>query len=157
MTGGRWWRRVVGGVVAFAALETVLVLLRADPDAVRLGLLVATCVAVLGLLLDALSDGGVRWDVEVARPPVRERGDPRLAAYERLLEAHLAARSPDPALRDRLAALADRVLAQRHGVDRADPRAAALLGPEVSTLLAGPPRRLTPAEIDRCLTRIEEL
>lgn len=153
----RWWRRLAGGVVAFAALETVLVLVRADPDAVRLALLVATCVAVLGLLLDALSDGGVRWDVEVERPSGREHRDPRLAGYLRLLEAHAAARSPDPVLRDRLATLADRVLAQRHGLGRADPGATALLGPEVLAVLTGPPRRLTPAEIDRCLTRIEEL
>ena len=157
MTRNRWWRRLAGGVVAFGVLEVVLVLADAEPDAVRLALLVATCVAVLGLVLDALSDGGVSWTLEVERPPAWERGDPRLAAYVRLLEAHEAARTPDPALRDRLGDLAARALAQRHGLARDDPRAADLLGPELRGVLAGPPRRLQPAEIDRCLTRIEEL
>jgi len=157
MTRNRWWRRLAGGVVAFGVLEVVLVLAEAEPDAVRLALLVATCVAVLGLVIDALSDGGVSWHVEVERPSVRERGDPRLAAHLRLLEAHEAARSPDPALRDRLGTLADRVLAQRHGLNRADPRAMDLLGAELAGVLDGPPRRLTPSEIDHCLTRIEEL
>jgi hypothetical protein len=157
VTRNRWWRRLVGGVVVFGALQVVLVLADAGPDAGRLALLVATCVAVLGLVIDALSDGGVSWHVEVERPSSRERGDPRLAAHLRLLEAHEAARTPDPVLRDRLGELAARVLAQRHGLDRDDPRAAELLGPEVLALLDGPPRRLAPAEIDRCLTRIEEL
>jgi hypothetical protein len=157
MIRNRWWRRLVGGVLAFGALEVVLVLADTRPDAVRLALLVATGAAVLGLVIDALSDGGVSWYVEVDRPSARERGDPRLAAHLRLLEAHEAARAPDPALRDRLGVLAARVLAQRHGLDRDDPRAAELLGPDVLRVLDGPPRRLPPGEIDRCLTRIEEL
>jgi hypothetical protein len=157
MTRNQWWRRLVGGLVAFGVLEAVLVLARADPDAVRLALLVATCVAVLGLVVDALSDGGVSWEVEVERPSARERGDQRLAAYLRLLEAHEAARSPDPALRDRLRELTDRVLTQRHGLTRTDPRAVELLGADVLAVLDGPPRRLPPAEVDHCLTRIEEL
>jgi hypothetical protein len=42
-------------------------------------------------------------------------------------------------------------------VRRDDPRAAELLGPELVAVLTGPVRRLSPADIDRCLTRIEEL
>ena len=80
MTRNRWGRRLAGGLVAFGALQVVLVLANARPDAVRLALLVATCVAVLGLVIDALSDGAVSWHVEVERPSTRERGDPRLAA-----------------------------------------------------------------------------
>ncbi len=157
MIARRWWRRLVGGAVAYAALEVGLVLARADPDPVRLALLVASGVAVLGLLRDALTDGGASWDIEVERPSLRERGDPRLRHYLGLIDAHLAARTPGPALRDRLALLAAQALAQRHGVPGGDPRADGLLGPELVALLDGPPRRLGPAEIDRCLTQIEEL
>lgn len=154
---GRWWRRAGAGVLTFAVLEVVLVLADTGPDAVRLALLVATCVGVLGLVLDTLSEGGPSWVVEVERPSVREGGDPRLARYVNLLEGHLSARSDDSALRDRLAALTDQVLRQRYAVHRGDPGADALVGPDLAAVLDGPVRRLSPADIDRCLTRIEEL
>jgi hypothetical protein len=157
MSARTWRRRLLGGVVAYAALEAGLELAQADPDPVRLALLVASGVALLGLLHDALDGGAASWDVEVDVPSLRERGDPRLRQYLGLIEAHLAARSPDPALRDRLRRLTTQVLAQRHAVDRDDPRAAELTGPDLSALIDGPPRRLSPAEIDRCLTQIEEL
>ena len=154
---GRWGRRAAGGLVVFVALEVVLELVHAGPDAVRLALLVATCVGVLGLVLDALSDPGPSWTVEVEAPFSRDREDPRLARYLNLVEAHLTARSDDSALRDRLGVLADQVLRQRHGLTLDDPRADELLGPELVAVIAGPPRRLGLAEIDHCLTRIEEL
>jgi hypothetical protein len=153
----RWWRRLAGGLVAFAVLEVALVLAETDPDAVRLALLVAICVCVLGLVFDALAEVSPSWEVVVERPSGRDTGDPRLGRYVNLLEAHLSARSRDPALRDRLGVLADQVLRQRYGVPRDDPRAAELLGPDLTDVLTGPARRLAPAEIDRCLTRIEEL
>lgn len=157
MSPRRWWRRAGAGLVVFVALEVGLGLAEVGPDPVRLALLVATGVAVLGLALDALSDPAPSWDMEVERPSVRDGGDPRLSLYVNLLEAHLAARSDDAALRDRLGSLADQVLRQRHGVRREDPRAADLLGPELTAVLTGPVRRLSPADVDRCLTRIEEL
>ncbi len=160
-TGPRWrawWRRLVGGAVAYAALEAGLVVADADPDPVRLAVVVAGGVALLGLLRDALAGGGASWDIEVEQPSLRERGDPRLRHYLGLIEAHLAARSADPALRDRLGVLADQILVQRHaGAAEDPPRRRELLGPELTALLHGPPRRLAPAEIDRCLTLIEEL
>ncbi|WP_155992032.1 hypothetical protein [Nocardioides sp. URHA0032] len=157
MNRRRWWRRAAAGVVVFAVLEVVLELAHAGPDAVRLALLVATCVGVLGLVLDTLSDASPTWTVEVERPSVREGGDPRLSRYVNLIEAHLTARSDDAALRDRLATLTDQVLRQRYAVGRGDPRAEALIGPELAAVISGPVRRLSPADIDRCLTRIEEL
>ncbi|GAA4371484.1 hypothetical protein [Nocardioides caricicola] len=157
LAGNRWLRRLAGGTAVFVVLELALVLAKTDPDPLRLALLVATCVGVLGLILDALADGGAAWEVTVEQPSARAGGDPRLARYVGLLEAHRTARSQDTALRDRLAALADQVLRQRHGVRRDDPRAAELLGPELVAVLDGAPRRLAPAEIDRYLTRIEEL
>jgi hypothetical protein len=154
---GRWTWRAVGGLVAFAGLEGVLVLADTDPDAVRLGLLVAICVVVLGMVRDALPEGSPSWEVVVERPSARDTGDPRLGRYLNVLEAHLSARAQDTALRDRLGVLADQVLRQRYGASRDDPRAAELLGPELVAVLTGPARRLGPAEIDRCLTTIEEL
>lgn len=157
MSSSRWWWRLVLGLVVFAALEAVLVLVDLDPDAVRLALLVAICVAVLGLVLDVFGDSGASWTVPVEGPSVRETGDPRLSGYVFLLEAHVSARSYDTAVCDRLGVLADQVLRQRYGWTRDDPRAVALMGEELTAVLnrsAGPP---SPAEIERCLTRIEEL
>jgi hypothetical protein len=153
----RWWHRLAGGVVAFVVLYVALVLAETDPDPLRLALLVAIAAGVLGLVLDALEDGSPSWDVPVERPSGRDTGDPRLGLYVNLLEAHLSARSRDATLRHRLGVLADQVLRQRYGVPRDDPRAAELLGPDLVAVLTGPDRRLEPAEIDRCLTRIEEL
>ena len=147
-----WWRRLAGGAVAYAALEVGLELAKADPDPVRLALLVAGGVALLGLLRDALAGGGASWDVEVEHPSLRERGDPRLRHYLGLIEAHLAARDADPALRDRLVLLTGLGGAPGTAAPR-DPGG----GPERAGRRAGPPRRLAPAEIDRCLTLIEEL
>lgn len=157
MSGRRWWRRAAAGLIVFAGLEIGLGLAGVGPEPLRLALLVATSVGVLGLALDALSDPAPAWDLEPERPSARDSGDPRLSLYVNLIEAHLAARSDDTALRDRLRSLADQVLRQRHGVRREDPRAADLLGPELTAVLTGPVRRLSPADIDRCLTRIEEL
>lgn len=157
LSKNRWVRRLGAGVAAFVVLEVVLELAETDPDPARLALLVATCVGVLGLVLDALGDGGASWEVTVEQPSVRTSGDPRLARYVSLLEAHQTSRSRDVALRDRLRVLVDQVLRQRYGVARDDPRAAELLGPELTAVLDGEPRRLQTAEIDRYLTRIEEL
>lgn len=157
MRGNRWVRRAAGGAAAFVALEVVLRIAETGPDTLRLALLVATGVGVLGLALDALSDPAPAWDMEPERVSARDGGDQRLSLYAGLIEAHLAVRTPDPALRERLGSLADQALRQRHGVRRDDPRAADLLGPELVAVLTGPVRRLSPADIDRSLTRIEEL
>lgn len=155
----RWVWRALGGLVVFGLLEGALVLAKTDPDAVRLALLVAICVVVLGMVRDALPEGTPSWEVVVERPSVRSSGDPRLGRYVNVLEAHLSARSHahDTTLRDRLGVLADQVLRQRYGVGRDDPRGVELLGPDLVAVLTGPARRLGPTEIDRCLTRIEEL
>lgn len=152
-----WARRLAAAVAVFVVLEVVLVLLDTGPDAARLALLVAIGTAALGLVADGLGDATPSWTVEVEQPSVRESGDPRLGRYVNLLEAHLTARARDAALRERLAAMADQVLGQRYGVRRGDARADELLGPDLIAVLTGPVRRLAPDEIDRCLTRIEEL
>lgn len=150
-------RRAGGGVAAYVGLGILLILVDADPDPVRLALLVAVGTAVFGVLVDALGTPEPTWEVEVERPSAGESGDPRLVRNVALLEAHLSSRSPDHTLRDRLAVLTDQVLRQRHGVRRTDAAAQELLGPELTAVLDGPPRRLSRAEIDRCLTNLEEL
>jgi hypothetical protein len=154
---GRWPLRVAGGLAAYVGLGALLILIKAEPDPLRLALLVATCTAILGLVRDALDGSEPTWHVEVERPSVRDSGDPRLVRYVGLLEAHQSSRTSDHALRDRLAVLTDQVLRQRRGLGRDDPEAAAILGPELTDVLTGPPRRLSRAQIDRCLTTIEEL
>ena len=153
----RWQRRTIAAAVTFVALFAVLALIQTDPDPVRLALLVAVSGALAGLGLDALEAADASWKVEVERPSSRSSGDPRLARNVALIEAHLSARGAEPALRDRLAQLTDRVLRQRHGLGIDDPAAEALLGPELRTVLLGPPRLLGRTEIERCLTTIEEL
>lgn len=157
MSGGRWWRRAAAAVAVFAVLYPLLVVVDAGPDPLRLGLLVVVSVAVLGLLRDALADQGASWTVDLDLPSVRHAGDPRLARYVNLVEAHLAARTDDAALRDRLRVLASQVLRQRYGLERDDPRAAELLGPDLTAVLDGPVRRLRLTDVDHHLTRIEEL
>ncbi|MBZ5737269.1 hypothetical protein [Nocardioides mangrovi] len=153
----RWWRRGAAAVVVYVVLEVVLTVLDLDPDPLRLALLVGTYTALVGLVVDALAGDEPVWTVESELHAVRAGGDPRLGRYVALLESHLSAKEDDRALRDRLGVLADQVLRQRHGVGRDDPSAATLLGPELTDLLTGPPRRVAPAQLDRCLTRIEEL
>ena len=49
------------------------------------------------------------------------------------------------------------MLRVRWDMELADPRADALVGPDLFAVLKGPPRRLKDVEIERCLRRIEEL
>lgn len=153
----RWGRRGLGAVVAYVGLEVLLTVLDLDPDPLRLALLVGTYTALLGLVVDALSGDEPVWTVESEPPSARAGGDPRLGRYVALLESHLSAKEDDRALRDRIGVLSDQVLRQRHGLGRDDPGAVELLGPELAEVISGPPRRLAPALMDRCLTRIEDL
>ena len=98
------------------------------------------------------------WEVTVEQPSVRTTGDPRLARYVNLLEAHEAARSRDTALRDRIGDArrpgAAAAVRRRRATTRERPSCSGPSSPPYST---GPARRMDPAEIDRYLTRIEEL
>ena len=160
----RRWRRTLLGTVALTALTwLVLVLLDFEPDPVRLPLLVVAVVAVMLLVSDATSwdEPTVRlWEVDDAEP-VRPPGeDARLSFLVRVLTQHESARIPDGRLAACLAELADRRHEQRHGVHRSrDPeRAAELLGTDLIRVLSEPPgRRLSLAEIDQHVRRIEEL
>jgi hypothetical protein len=152
----RHWR-AVGSVVAAAVLYVVLLLLDFEPDPVRLPLLVLVCLAASALFVDAFGGGEQGWDVVPVMWAPQPGLDHGFASYLRVLEGHLTVDVPDAVLQDRLAGLARMRLEQRHGMAFTDPRADELLGTELTAVLTGPPRRLSRAEIDRCVRRIEEL
>jgi hypothetical protein len=157
VTGRRWGRRVVVGVVVYAVLEGAFTALDFDPRPLRLGLLVGLFLVVGGLVVDSFGDSGPPWSVESARPAVQAWSDVRLASQVRLIEGHLTSATPDGMLRDRLAMLCDERLLRVRGLRRSDPESVPLLGAALIGDLAGPPRRLTLARIDDHLRRIEEL
>jgi hypothetical protein len=153
----RWWRRAALAAGVYLVLEVVFLRVDFEPDAVRLAVLVALVVALGGLVLDSVPDVAAQWDVHTVRPATPPGQDARTSLNLRILESHLTSRTPDGVLRDRLGDLADQVLRVRHDLDRRDPRAVELLGPELHRLLTAEPRRLSRAEIDRSVRRIEEL
>jgi hypothetical protein len=153
----RWVLRAAAAAALVVTLDIVLSVLDFAPDHLRLALLVALAVAVIGLLSDSVAESGPAWRVEPMSTGGATATDPHLASYVRILESHLTARIADTALRDRLAALCDERLTRRHALTRDDPAAEALLGTELLRELAGPPRRLRREEIDGYLRRIEEL
>jgi hypothetical protein len=155
---GRFWRRyVLATLVVFGVIWLVLTGMGTAPRPLRLLLLVAFATAVMALVNVGLVNDGPDWTVDSVQRLTPPGQDTRLGMYTRVITGHLDSRIPDPALRDRFAALADRRLRQRHGVGLRDPRATGLLGAEVAGILTGPPRRLSRDEIERCVTRIEEL
>lgn len=157
MRSRRWLGRAALALTAYVALEVLFKLGDLHPDALRLALLVAACAALLSLVSDALGATAPPWPLEADLQPLPALGDPRLARDVGVVESHLAARGTDRALRERLGVLSDQALRQRHGLGRHDPAAADLLGPYLTEVLDGPPRPLGLADIERCLTTIEEL
>ncbi len=157
MSAGRWTRRAVVAVAAYAVLLPVAVWAELGPDPLRLALVVAVALSMGWLLFDGVPDSAPNWRVEVVRTVHPPGHDTRTTLFLRLIESHLTARQPDSALRDRLGEAAERALRLRHGLSRADPGADELLGPALLGLLDGPPRRLKTAEIDAAMTRIEDL
>ena len=157
MSRRTWWLRIAVGAVVFVALQLVLTYFDYGPRPARLGLVVALGVVVAGLVHDTLRDPSGTWAGPAVRPITPPGSDARLAGYVRLVEGHLTARIPDAALRDRLAELCDERLERHRGLRRSDPEAEALLGPDLLRDLAAPPHRLSRAEIDDHLRRIEEL
>lgn len=152
-----WTRRALLALAVAAVLVAAASVLDFEPDPLQVALIGALGVGVLVLLADTVPESPPAWR-DTTPEPVRVPGqDARTTAYLRALEAHRVAREPSPAVRDRLGVLADHALRARHGLDRRDPRAAALLGPDLLDVLDGPVRRLGHHEIDRCLRRIEDL
>ncbi len=158
MTGRRrWWWRVAGGVIGFAAIEGTVLLIHGRADELRLALVVALVVCASAVLIDASPVEPAGWTAHAESDAGLARLDPRTASYLRVLESHLSAREADGALRHRLRDLADQTLRARHDLAVDDPRAEALLGHELHRVLQEDPTRLDPDRIERCVMRIEEL
>jgi len=150
--------RVLAGIVAaYAVVLVVTRVLQLQPDPLLLALMVGLAAGFLGLTLIALRNEAAAWEVDATTISAQSGHDAKFAATVRVVDGHLHAREPDGILRDRLALLADRTLALRHGIGLDDPHAADLLGSPVMGVLRGPVRRLSLTEIDATLTRIEEL
>jgi hypothetical protein len=115
------------------------VLLRFDPQPVAYVVMVTVVLALTWLVLDTVDAPAAQW--APAMPPSHDRTDEATSDL-RILTSHAQASTPTPAVRDRLVALA-----------RArDPDLAVTLHHEID-----PVRRLSPADIDRILTRIEDV
>lgn len=161
---GVWGRRAAGAFAAWLAICVGAAVFGNRPDLglVAAGVLAAGLTAVLALDADR-STTVLDWHLPGA-DLVRDRGeDPRLAHLTRMVTAHLVSHDVDDRLAQHLVHLADQRLLAHHGVSRiADPgRAAELMGPELSRLVAitqgDRPVRMTAAQIDVLIDRIEEL
>ena len=158
MTGRRrWWWRLAGGLLAFGGIEVVVRAINGRVDDLRLALVVALVVCASALLVDATPVQPAVWDRQLERESSLGRLDPRTSSYLRILESHLTAREVDATLRNRLRDLADQTLRTRHDLTADDPRAEAMLGPDLRRVLEERPVRLDLDQLDRCVTRIEEL
>jgi hypothetical protein len=158
MTGRRrWWWRIAGGLIAYAAIEVATVLIHGRADELRLALVVALVVCAAGLLVDASPVEAAAWGGRADSEEGLGRLDPRSGSYLRILESHLSARGVDATLRNRLRELADQTLRARHDLTLDDPRAEELLGHELRRVLDESPTRLDLDQIDRFVERIETL
>lgn len=153
----RWAGRVGVAGVLVGAVALGLQLAGFEPDLARVLLIGAACAAAAWVALDVLVDAGPGWGVDIEPAVAEPAADARLSTYRRILDSHVRAASPDPAVRDALARLARRALAQRHHLDWDDPAAEARLHPDLLAVLRAGPRRLGAAEIERCLHHIEEI
>ena len=157
MTGRRRWTgRAVFAALVVAALAGFAVFEKATPRVLPTALLVCAVVAIVGMILDSGGADPPDWSVSTDFVGTSSGQDGGLAGNVRLLENHLSARETDPLVRARLKRLTDERLA-RLGMRRGDPGVAERLGPTLIGVLEGPTRALQPAEIEECITRIEEL
>ena len=155
-TRQRWVVRAIFTVVGVAGLTAFAFVEDTSPRWVPTVLLVGAIVAIYGLLADAGGADAANWAPAVESVVGSSGQDSGLAGNMRLLENHLSARDVDPLLRGRLTRMTDDRLA-RMGLSRDDPEVVRRLGPTLTAVLTGPPRRLKPAEIEECIRRIEEL
>ncbi len=138
------------GLTVFAAIEDT------RPRVLPTALFVGAGVAIFGLLSDSSGTEPADWAPALEYTSVSSGQDGGLAGNARLLENHLSARDVDPLLRARLLRMTDNRLS-RLGLSRTDPEVVRRLGPTLTAVLDGPPRRLQRAEIEECVRRIEEL
>jgi hypothetical protein len=137
-------------LVVFARVE------HASPLLLPMVLLVATVVAIGGMLLDTADFEVPQWEMPAEIASTSSGQDSGLVGNVRLIESHLSARHVDPLLPGRLARLTHDRLA-RLGLRRDDPAVRDRLGPTLNAVLDGPAHSLRPVEIEECIRRIEEL
>ncbi|PKH38923.1 hypothetical protein SAMN05192575_103406 [Nocardioides alpinus] len=133
-----WRNRLLVGVVITAVSYGLAVLLRLGPQPVPFAVAMAVVLSLMWLALDLVEEEPVAW--VPAMPRTSDRVDEATNDL-RILTSHQQASSPSEAVRDRLVALA-----RARDVELAE-----TLHHELDAV-----RRLSPAEIDRILTRIEE-
>ena len=158
----RWPGRVAVTFALWLAIAVAAWVLGNRPQPGLLALYVAVGAAVVWLFLDVSADSEPSSWPGARDEPVRTPGeDPRLDQLRRVVGHHLDGREVGDALHRRLGDLVDQRLVARHGITReADPeRAAALLGPDLTSALAARPPypRLAPARIEQLLQRIEDI
>jgi hypothetical protein len=135
----RPWRNRLFIAAFIGSVSYVLaLLLRFGPRPVPFVVMMAIVLSLMWLALDISDADPAPWVPSL--PVVSDRSD-QATSDLRILSGHQQASVPTEALRDRLVALAR----------GRDPDLAAQLRAELD-----PVRRLSPAEIDRILTRIEE-
>lgn len=134
----QWRRRLLAAALLGAIGYVAAVRLEFDPQPAAYVVMVLLVFTVIWLVLDTIDAPAAQW--LPALPSTGDRVDEATSDL-RILSSHVQASTPSPAVRDRLVALA-----------RArDPDLARTLHHELEVV-----RRLSPAEIDRILTRIEE-
>lgn len=133
-----WRNRLVLAASIAAAGYVYALLLDFGPRPIPYVVMVSVVLTLVWLVFDTVEAEPARWVPTL--PSASDRVDEATADL-RILTSHQQASAPSEAVRDRLVALA-----------RArDPGLADTLRRELD-----PVRRLSPAEIDRILTRIEE-
>jgi hypothetical protein len=136
----RMWRgRLVVGAAICAGGYPLAVWLKLGPEPVPYVVMMSVVLLLVWLVFDTVESEPAEWTPDL--PNVSDRVDEATSDL-RILTSHQQASVPSEAVRDRLVVLA-----------RArDPDLAAAIRHELT-----PVRRLSPAEIDRILTRIEEV
>ena len=152
-----WWWRIGLGVVACGAIAITASQMDFEVAVVPLVLLIALGVSLTGLLVDSLPIPKPAFEIKEAVDHRYTGLDTKTAVNLRVLEVHVASSPPTGVLRDRLRHLAEIVIRARYDetLDSAAGREA--LGPELHMLLNSAPRRISPDEVDRLLSRLEKL
>ncbi|WP_374455562.1 hypothetical protein [Nocardioides sp.] len=137
-----WGNRVFLALAASVAVYLYTGWLDWDPQPVPFAVMMAVVLTLVWMVYDILDDEPAHWVPSL--PPVGDRVD-QATSDLRILSSHVQASVPTEAVRERLVALA-----RGRDPDLADALRRELGGPH------DPARRLSPAEIDRILTRIED-
>ncbi len=133
-----WRNRLLIAAFISTVCYVAAVLLRFGPQPVPFTVAMAVVLSLMWLVLDIFDEDPTEWSP--ALPTFGDRVDEATPDL-RLLTSHQQASVPSAAVRDRLVTLAR----------SQDPDLATTLHHDLATV-----RRLSPAEIDRILTRIEE-